>query len=213
MTRRAAVLDLGIRSTVVKTVEGWYDDVTSKVSEMIDSVMETIGELPGKILDFFKDAGTWLIDAGKDIIGGLISGIGDAIPGVGGALSGARDYLPFSPAKTGPLRDITKDPEGVLSPVGEELMGGLASGVSRGLSDLNRGLASISLENRATFAGVGTGRAVTVNVQPGAVQIDGAGDGSLTRQIEEAFEQLAEDIVVAGLRSEPGSPSRMPGAS
>ena len=202
-----------IRSTVVKTVEGWYDDVTSKVSEMIDSVMETIGELPGKILDFFKDAGTWLIDAGKDIIGGLISGIGDAIPGVGGALSGARDYLPFSPAKTGPLRDITKDPEGVLSPVGEELMGGLASGVSRGLSDLNRGLASISLENRATFAGVGTGRAVTVNVQPGAVQIDGAGDGSLTRQIEEAFEQLAEDIVVAGLRSEPGSPSRMPGAS
>jgi TP901 family phage tail tape measure protein len=201
-----------IRTKVNETVQGWYDDVTAKVSEMIDSVMEEIGKLPGRILDFFKDAGSWLIQAGKDIIGGLVSGITDAVPDVGGALSGARNYLPFSPAKVGPLRDVTKDPEGVLGPLGEELMSGLSKGIQSGTADIDRGLATISFENRARLTGVGGGTGVTVNVQHGAVQIDGAGGDDLTERIERAFKELAEDIVDAGMRAQPGSPRTLPGA-
>lgn len=54
-----------------------------------------------------------LLESGKKIIGSLIDGIASMAGSVGTAISkvvgpGLRDYLPFSPAKKGPLKDLDK---------------------------------------------------------------------------------------------------------
>ena len=59
------------------------------------------------MLNALSGAGQWLVQSGKAIIDGLISGIKGAISGakdaVSGALQSIRDLFPFSPAKEGPF--------------------------------------------------------------------------------------------------------------
>lgn len=59
------------------------------------------------VTDLFKGAGTLLYDAGKNIITGLINGIKSMLGAVGSTMSNVvstvRNFLPFSPAKRGPL--------------------------------------------------------------------------------------------------------------
>ena len=59
------------------------------------------------MLNALSGAGQWLVQSGKAIIDGLISGIKGAISGakdaVSGALQSIRDLFPFSPAKEGPV--------------------------------------------------------------------------------------------------------------
>lgn len=50
-------------------------NIGQAVLDGINNVMAFFNSLPGKILDFFKDAGRWLFDVGKNIIQGLINGI------------------------------------------------------------------------------------------------------------------------------------------
>ncbi len=73
----------------------------------IEAALRFIRELPGKILGALGDVGRLLFDAGSNIIQGLIDGIGSMIGKVGDAIgsvtSKIRNFLPFSPAKEGPL--------------------------------------------------------------------------------------------------------------
>lgn len=101
----------GIFSSVWNGIKGGvsaaWDGIVSGVSDGIDSMMNFIGDIPDKVIGFFADAGSWLIEAGKKIIGGLIDGIKSMISAVGDAIGSIVDtvssYLPFSPAKQGPL--------------------------------------------------------------------------------------------------------------
>ncbi|QDP44612.1 tape measure protein [Mycobacterium phage NothingSpecial] len=61
-------------------------DVQAAIAEWIASwangvqqVSEYVGQLPGKIKGWFDDAGSWLIEAGKNVVMGLINGIGSMI--------------------------------------------------------------------------------------------------------------------------------------
>jgi hypothetical protein len=45
------------------------------VGSGVETVVRFVSSLPGRIWNFFKDAGTWLLDAGANIIEGLINGI------------------------------------------------------------------------------------------------------------------------------------------
>lgn len=98
-------------SSAVNSIKGFFstgfNTVKTTVSNAISSVVSTIKGLSGKVKGAVSGAATWLVNAGKSIIQGLINGIksmagkvGDA---VGGVLKGARDLLPFSPAKKGPF--------------------------------------------------------------------------------------------------------------
>ncbi|MBU8808068.1 cation transporter [Mycolicibacterium goodii] len=60
------------------TTTAW-EGIKSAVVNGVSSVVQTVSELPGKIKAFFSDAGTWLVQAGKDIVQGLINGIGSMI--------------------------------------------------------------------------------------------------------------------------------------
>lgn len=98
-------------SSAVNSIKGFFTSgfnaIKSAVSNALSNVVSTIKGLAGKVKSAVSGAATWLVNAGKSIITGLINGIksmagkvGDAVKGV---LKGARDLLPFSPAKKGPF--------------------------------------------------------------------------------------------------------------
>lgn len=108
---------------VSNTVRGWVDTIRLHIMGFKDFV-----------IDIFKNAGKWLIQAGKNIIGGLIDGIKSMFGWVGDTIGGItqkiRDFLPFSPAKEGPLSG-SGNPENSGRKIGAMLAGGIAS--QRGL--------------------------------------------------------------------------------
>ena len=114
---------------VLTFVTELWDDIKSAVSGAIDDLMEFVLELPDRVKDAVSDAGTWLLEAGKDIIQGMIDGITSMFGKIGetmGDVAGrVRDFLPFSPAKDGPLR--TNPPDEAGAKIGEMLADGLAS--------------------------------------------------------------------------------------
>jgi phage-related protein len=79
------------------------DGVVNQLTEMVNFVKG----IPGKILSALGAVGTMLFESGKKIVQGLINGISEKIGAlkakVAEAVQNIRDYLPFSPAKTGPL--------------------------------------------------------------------------------------------------------------
>ncbi|MDO5534166.1 MAG: tape measure protein [Propionibacteriaceae bacterium] len=82
----------------VRAVGAAWDAFRDKVGAVVGAVrtrvgemVRVVGEIPGRIRGFFADAGRWLLDAGKNIIGGLIDGIRSMAGSVGSAIA---DILP-----------------------------------------------------------------------------------------------------------------------
>lgn len=82
-------------------VSGAFGKVTGAVRTGMSGAYKAV---TGKVKDFFN--------AGKNIVGSIADGIKENVKKVTGAISGVadkiREFLPFSPAKRGALRDIMK---------------------------------------------------------------------------------------------------------
>ncbi|GGM65228.1 hypothetical protein GCM10012275_39740 [Longimycelium tulufanense] len=93
-----------------------WNSLIGGVSGGIDSIVGYFTRLPRLIVEAVGDLGSLLIDAGKNIIHGLIRGITSMIGRVGDAMgsiaSTIRSFLPSSPAKAGPLRAHPPDQAG-----------------------------------------------------------------------------------------------------
>jgi uncharacterized protein YukE len=138
----------------------WVKRVTK---EFVSSFVDTVTGLKDTIVSFFSNAGTWLVEAGKNIIRGLIDGIKSMISGIGDAIGGVaskiRNFLPFSPAKEGPL-------SGSGSPeiAGAKIVEMMASGMNSGLP----GLAAVAdSAARAAMPNVGSVRVGVSGVRGG----------------------------------------------
>jgi phage-related minor tail protein len=106
---------LGIIREILETALAFIGDLGGRMFEgivngakaMIDHVSGVLGGLWDTVTGALSGAVSWLFDAGRNIIQGLIDGIKNAAgavkDAVGNVLSGARNLLPFSPAKEGPL--------------------------------------------------------------------------------------------------------------
>lgn len=82
--------------------------VKDKIQKVKDTVTDGIGEAVDVVTGFgskFKEAGGALVGMIADGIKGAVKKVTGAIDSVVGAV---RDFLPFSPAKTGPLSDLDK---------------------------------------------------------------------------------------------------------
>lgn len=90
-------------SDMVSRVIGFFSTLSSSVSSKFSSLKSTISSTIGSIN---------LYESGKKIVKGLIDGITSMIGAAGKAIGSVaqkvRNFLPFSPAKEGPLRDINK---------------------------------------------------------------------------------------------------------
>jgi len=102
----------GWRTKGIKIIKGLWDTITDKVSSGVQSI---------------KNFGSNMLQAGKDLINELVSGIRNKISEVKDAAKEVaaelRQYLPGSPAETGPLSDLDKTGPGLV----DEFAGGITS--------------------------------------------------------------------------------------
>lgn len=126
--------------------------------------------LPGQILGVVAGFGSLLIQAGRNLISGLIQGVRDMIPSLQAVIAGAanaiRRFLPFSPAKEGPLSG-SGDPRNS----GQEIVHRLGEGMNMEIPSLRNTASSVA--NNITF-GMG---AIVQNFQGLPSQTQAAGIG------------------------------------
>ena len=104
-------------------VKGILNNIKAKFKAIFDAVWSVVGDTFKNVVNSVKDGMTNAYnavknffrkfkDAGKNIVTSIADGIKGAISKVTDAISGVvgkvRDFLPFSPAKVGPLKDLDK---------------------------------------------------------------------------------------------------------
>lgn len=122
-------------SKFVSSVIGFFTNLGAAINAKVSAVIGFVTSIPGKITSALGNLGKLLYNAGANIIQGLIDGIESMISKLTGAVSGAvkkvRDYLPFSPAKVGPLSG-----SGSPERSGMRIAEGVADGITKGSSSL-----------------------------------------------------------------------------
>src|SRR5699024_8692582 len=87
-----------------------FNSLKGIVSNAFNGVKDAVSNGINKALDVVTNIKDKFFDAGKNIVGAIANGITGAIDkvtdAIGNVAQKARDYLPFSPPKTGPLKDI-----------------------------------------------------------------------------------------------------------
>jgi phage-related protein len=110
----------------------------------------------------FSSAGSWLVDAGRNIISGLISGIKNSLGWLGNVLGGVGDFI--AAHKGPPARDRR-----LLIPAGVALMAGLMAGMQSQMPAMRTGLGGIT-------GGI-TAAAATPNISVGGASVTVVIDG------------------------------------
>lgn len=121
----------GVWNTVKGLVGSAWNGITSAVSNGVNNVMNTVKGIGGKIKGAFNGAGNWLLNAGRNIIMGLVNGIKNAI---GAAVNAAK-------SAASNVVNAAKSALGIHSPsrvfrdeVGKMIPAGLGKGVEANMS-------------------------------------------------------------------------------
>lgn len=164
-------------NTVKSIVSTAWSNIKSSVSSGLGKVVDLVKSLPGKAKNALVGIGSILINSGKSLIDGFISGIRDGFDKAYGAvkdgLGKIRNLFPFSPAKDGPFSG-----RGWVLYSGRSVMDAMAQGIKDRTSSLVNSLSS-SLADVQSVASSGA--------QAIADTISSALDSSLTTQIGAAI--------------------------
>lgn len=92
---------------IAKDVIDFFLDIGEQLGRARTTIETAAGNIRDFIANFFDDAITWLVDAGRNIVQGLIDGINAMAEPMRAAVNGIMSIweaaTPFSPAKEGPL--------------------------------------------------------------------------------------------------------------
>lgn len=163
---------LNLRSRVISTITTLWSTARSlfslgvrtlgnTVRTGLSNVLTFFRNLPGQIGRIIGNLGNLLFDAGQNIVQGLIDGIYNMIGSLANAASSLagtiRDYLPFSPARTGPLSGAG-NPENSGRQIAALVAQGILDNVNAPANAMNRALAPlVAPATGATGAVQGTG--------------------------------------------------------
>lgn len=168
-----------------------------KITGFFWSVWENVKKVFGKAVGWVMGLGKRFFDAGKNIVKSIWQGIKnmahlpvDAIQGIAKKM---REYLPFSPAKTGPLRDIhrVKLVETIAMSMKPQA---LVQAWNKTLTSFNA-----SVNNSRPQIGGGGGGAIgggqmvfapVIHLNGGATKADA---NMLTKELEKQFEKLMRE--------------------
>jgi phage-related protein len=120
-------------------ITGHWHQITAGAQQMFRDVVSFFTSLPGRILSALGDLGSLLFGSGKKIIQGLINGVksmvGDVGNAIGSVVGEVKSFLPFSPAKKGPL-------SGGGAPVnsGRSIARQIAQGLTGGMGDITQAM-------------------------------------------------------------------------
>ncbi|MBN9897782.1 hypothetical protein FME64_10130 [Bacillus thuringiensis] len=190
-------------------MNGFVEGVRNGFNDAVNKVRSGVNDMYNQFTGYFRA----FYNSGKGLLGsfvnGITSGFGDAVSAVSRGMSNIRAYLPFSPAKKGPLSDLDKSGEAffptwyeaALTQVRsmERAVGGAFQGVAK---EANVALAGTGLE---AFTGGKTAITVTHkhehNVN-GTVGVDGDALRSTVEQrvARTAYEQGLSGMDYAGLQ-------------
>lgn len=99
-------------SNTVTAVVNIFGRIVSGIKTNVDKIGSTIGNGIKAAYDTVINWGKTFFDAGANIVGmiagGISSAIGKVTDAIGDITQKIRNFLPFSPAKEGPLRDLNK---------------------------------------------------------------------------------------------------------
>lgn len=97
----------GAATQARQAITTFATNVRDKVAEVISNVIGLVRSVPDRVRQFFADAKTWLIQAGRNLIQGLIDGVRSMFSDLWNTMKeGAgiiASFVPHSPAKVGPL--------------------------------------------------------------------------------------------------------------
>jgi hypothetical protein len=173
----------------------WHQ-ITAGAARMFHDVVSFFESLPGRILHALGDLGHLLWDAGKAIINGLIHGIeaqaSQLEHTVLSLVDTVKSYLPFSPAKRGPLSGAGS-PELSGRSISRMLAAGIAEGAP-GVAGVMEGIAGTvaGQRYRGGYGGHGGG-----GQQPVVIEVRGGGSG---------LDNLFFTWLMHGIRARGGSP-------
>lgn len=172
-------------SAVTGDVSKWFSDWVSDTESNLDKIISFFAGLPGRTVSALGDMGSLLLNAGKAVIQGLINGITSMVSSVTSTVSSVVDdiksFLPFSPAKRGPLSG-SGSPENSGKSIARLLASGIASGAPdvqaamQRLTGPSAGGQSASSASAAAAAAAAAGGTMTHVVQ---LEIAGGDDGIL----------------------------------
>ncbi|WP_018348229.1 phage tail protein [Longispora albida] len=157
---------LKINTAVAAGVEQAVAWVRSLPGRAVDA-LSSLGE---KVLGVFRGAGSWLVNAGRDIIQGLINGIQQQVSKLKAKLGEITDLLPSW--KGPPAVDAR-----ILAPSGRLIMRGLIDGITGQVPALRAELQGVTRGIEREFA-LGVSRAAPAAVPPvtpGAYGLGAAG--------------------------------------
>jgi len=108
---------------------GVWNGVWNTFWTTLSKIQTGVTTIWSSIVNFFSNAGTWLFNAGKNIVQGLIDGLLSMLGAVGKiagqVAQSVKDFFPHSPAKKGPLSGA-----GSMFYAGKKMAQQLADGLS-----------------------------------------------------------------------------------
>lgn len=125
---------------VIGAVLTWFAKLIAGVVKTAANIQQFFIKLPGQILGFVKNAGTWLMQTGKDLIDGLLNGAGQILPKIGEFFL---DMLP------GWIVEPFKKALGIASPskvftgFGKNIIQGLQRGLTGNASSIESTMAKV----------------------------------------------------------------------
>ncbi|MBJ8074034.1 apolipoprotein A1/A4/E family protein [Bacillus cereus group sp. N12] len=172
-------------------MNGFKEGIANGFNDAVYKVSSGINSMVSQFTGFFRT----FYNSGKGLLGsfvnGITSGFGDAVSAVSRGMSNIRAYLPFSPAKKGPLSDLDKSGEAffptwynaALTQVGamERSMGRAFGGVA---NQADVALAGTGLE---AFTG-GRSKIVVEHIHKGEVDING-------EDLKASINQVSREVV------------------
>jgi phage-related protein len=149
----------------------WHQ-ITSGASAMVGSVTGFFRSIPGRIMSVLADLPSLLFGAGGRAVESLARGLLSRIGSVGSAMSSVigvvKSFLPFSPAKRGPLSGAGS-PDKAGARIAQMVAAGMTGGTSAVAAAANRmaGAAGISGHGGVTGGAAGGAQIVLTFSEPG----------------------------------------------
>lgn len=185
-------------STILNGVKALATGVRDAISKSISTAVTTVKGLKDKVLGVFSGAAKWLYNAGRDVIQGLLNGIGSLAKTVG------EFFLSKVPGwMRGPLEKALgiASPSKVFEKIGKNVILGLVKGLNDGRDDAKKAISGLIAEIKK---GVGSSHAETALVA--YVKKQGAALDALWKQYDANAKKLtAAKDVLASLRADKAS--------
>lgn len=158
----------GFFSSACNRIKGFFDDAGAGVKSAWDGVVNWFRGVPDRIAGFFSNAGSWLRNAGANIIAGLWDGLVSKWEGVKSWFGGLGTWI--QQHKGPPEYDkimLVKNGQLIMQGLAKGITSGFDGNVKRAINGVNGQLRSMPLNVTAAYeyaAGKDTRPNITVNI-------------------------------------------------